>query len=75
MRPGYQGLSPEEGRLATLPGRTANIEQKLPLFKRLIPLDFAAKLPFSYMDNLQYCPFVPLSQRALTIRPSIIGLL
>ena len=25
MRPGYQGLSPEEGRLATLPGRNYNI--------------------------------------------------
>jgi hypothetical protein len=40
MRPGYQGLSPEQGRLATLPGRDVNIDDERPLFKRLKFLSF-----------------------------------
>jgi len=42
MRPGYQGLSPEEGRLATLPGRMSNIRENGALFKGLISLHFPA---------------------------------
>jgi hypothetical protein len=44
MRPGYQGLSPEEGRLATLPGRITNIVDKSNFFKGLISLHFSVYL-------------------------------
>lgn len=39
-RPGYQGLSPEQGRLATLPGRNPNIATQNSIFKPLKHLPF-----------------------------------